>query len=99
MKPTYDPRDIFIRESVSYNLLGRQLQVGDLITFRSPSSPQHFIMKRITAVVRLMSIEYFMWRASTEMTPATHDLNFLPRKGRHAATRSICSARVLMGRR
>jgi signal peptidase I len=52
MKPTFSPNDIFIRESLSYKFFGRPIQEGDIVAFRSPSSPKHFIMKRVIAPVR-----------------------------------------------
>lgn len=50
MLPNYHDGDYLLTEVVSYKFLGRELQRGDVIVFRSPQQPNRDFIKRIIAL-------------------------------------------------
>lgn len=50
MLPNYHNGDYLLTEVVSYKFLGKELQRGDVIVFRSPHQPNRDFIKRVIAL-------------------------------------------------
>jgi len=50
MLPNYHNGDYLLTEVVSYKFLGKELQRGDVIVFRSPQQPNRDFIKRVIAL-------------------------------------------------